>query len=82
MDLSALVRTILAEQLVEHPQRDVQCRIADGLSAQCDPQLARSALENLLGNALKYSRDQADTVIEFGCSTAEASTRSASRRRN
>lgn len=73
VDLSALVRTILAEQLVEHPQRDVQCRIADGLSAQCDPQLARSALENLLGNALKYSRDQTQTVIEFGCSTAEAS---------
>jgi signal transduction histidine kinase len=73
VDLSALVRTILTERLAEHPQRDVQCRITDGLSAECDPQLARIALENLLGNALKYSRDQAHTVIEFGCSTAEAS---------
>jgi PAS domain S-box-containing protein len=67
VDLSALVRAILAERMVEHRQRDVQCHVADGLTAECDPQLARIALENLLGNALKYSRDQAHTVIEFGC---------------
>ncbi|WP_370870447.1 ATP-binding protein [Hydrogenophaga sp.] len=66
VDLSALVRSILAERLVESPQRAVVCDITDGLTAQCDPQLARIALENLLGNALKYSRDQAHTVIEFG----------------
>jgi PAS domain S-box-containing protein len=72
VDLSALVRSILAERLVEHPQRTVQSHIADGLTAECDPQLARIALENLLGNALKYSRDRAQTVIEFGCSTADA----------
>ena len=73
VDLSALVRSILAERLVDHPQRAVQCHIADGLMAQCDPQLARIALENLLGNALKYSRNQTQTVIEFGCSPAEDS---------
>jgi signal transduction histidine kinase len=67
VDLSALVRSILAERLLEHPQRAVTCNITDGLTAQCDPQLARIALENLLGNALKYSRDQAHTVLEFGC---------------
>jgi PAS domain S-box-containing protein len=70
VDLSALVRSILAERLTEHPQRAVTCDITDGLTAQCDPQLARIALENLLGNALKYSREQAHTVIEFGCVAA------------
>ncbi len=70
VDLSALVRAILAERLAEHPQRDVQCHIADGLAAECDPQLARIALENLLGNALKYSREQTQTVIEFGGATS------------
>ena len=39
---------------------------APGLHAQCDPRLARIALENLLGNAVKYTRDQAEAVIEFG----------------
>jgi PAS domain S-box-containing protein len=71
VDLSALVRSILAERLVEHPQRAVQCQIADGLTAECDPQLARIALENLLGNALKYSRDRPQTVIEFGSSAPD-----------
>ncbi|WP_332739869.1 PAS domain-containing sensor histidine kinase [Hydrogenophaga sp.] len=72
VDLSELVRSILAEQLDKHPQRQVQCHIAQGLAAGCDPQLARIALENLLGNALKYSRDQPHTVIEFGRSEHEA----------
>lgn len=70
VDLSALVRAILAERLAEHPQREVRCDIADGLTAECDPQLARIALENLLSNALKYSREQTQTVIEFGSSTS------------
>ena len=68
VDLSALARNILTERLVEQPQRQVRCEVADGLNALCDPQLARIALENLLGNALKYTRDQPEAVIEFGCS--------------
>jgi PAS domain S-box-containing protein len=71
VDLSALVRSILAERLVEHPQREVQCLVTDGLTSDCDPQLARIVLENLLGNALKYSRDQPQAVIEFGCSVSD-----------
>ncbi|MBA4212336.1 MAG: hypothetical protein C0449_04535 [Polaromonas sp.] len=71
VDLSVLVRSILAERLAESPARAVECHIADGLTAECDPQLARIALENLLGNALKYSRDQPQAMIEFGCLVAE-----------
>lgn len=71
VDLSELVRSILADQLGKHPQRQVQCHIADGLSAGCDPQLARIALENLLANALKYTRNESRTRIEFGCSVPE-----------
>lgn len=70
VDLSALASGILTERLNEQSQRAVQCHVAEGLTAQCDPQLARIALENLLGNALKYTRDQPEAVIEFGCSVA------------
>ena len=71
VDLSELVRSILADQLGKNPQRQVQCHIADGVSAGCDPQLARIALENLLTNALKYTRNESRTRIEFGCSVPE-----------
>jgi PAS domain S-box-containing protein len=71
VDLSALASSILNERLVEHAQRTVRRHVTEGLTAQCDPQLARIALENLLGNALKYTRDQPEAVIEFGCVVAE-----------
>ncbi|MDM7943849.1 MAG: PAS domain S-box protein [Hydrogenophaga sp.] len=71
VDLSQLVRAILAEEQGRQPARQLQCQVADGLQAECDPQLTRIALENLLGNALKYSRDRPETVIEFGQTLAE-----------
>ena len=74
VDLSALARSILADQLGKHPQRQVQYQIADGLVAECDPTLARIALENLLGNAIKYTRDQPQTTIEFGCTSSNSSS--------
>ena len=36
------------------------------LFADCDPHLAQIALENLLGNAWKYSRNTQQPRIEFG----------------
>lgn len=66
VDLSAMAHRILDAELSQQPDRRVQRQIADGLMAHCDAHLARIALENLLGNALKYTRQQAQTVIEFG----------------
>lgn len=33
---------------------------------ECDPTLTRQVFQNLIGNALKYSRPRASTVIEIG----------------
>ena len=41
--------------------------IAAQLSAKGDPGLLRVALQNLIGNAWKYSSRQQDPRIEFGC---------------
>ncbi len=71
VDLSQLVQGILAEEQGRQPGRQIQYQVAEGLQAECDPQLTRIALENLLGNALKYSRDRPQTVIEFGQTAAE-----------
>jgi light-regulated signal transduction histidine kinase (bacteriophytochrome) len=40
--------------------------IHDGMMAECDPHLLRSALENLLGNAWKFTGKRDRAHIEFG----------------
>jgi signal transduction histidine kinase len=46
--------------------RVVDFRIAGGISVDADPSLMRVVLENLLGNACKYTGKQEEAVIEFG----------------
>lgn len=66
VDLSALAADVLRELCSHEPNRIVESRITSGLSDNCDPQLMRIALENLIGNAMKYSSRRERTVIEFG----------------
>ena len=66
VDLSGLAGSV-AEQLRQaEPERLVEFRFAEGVTAQGDPRLLRIALENLLGNAWKFTARTADAVIEFG----------------
>jgi signal transduction histidine kinase len=66
VDLSALARSV-AEQLRDtDPERAVDFVIADGVGARGDRRLLRIALENLLGNAWKFSQDRPRARIEFG----------------
>ena len=66
VNLSALARSI-AEQLQRwQPERQARFTLQPGLVDQGDAQLLRSVLENLLGNAWKFTRERAEARIEFG----------------
>ncbi len=66
VDLSALAQDILQQEQTRLPLRRLHWRVAPGLRTRADARLTRIALENLLGNAVKYTRDQAEPLIEFG----------------
>jgi len=66
VDLSALAQEILGALDRQEPDRRVRVEIMSGLAAQGDPGLLRIALDNLLGNAWKYTSRQAQASIEFG----------------
>jgi PAS domain S-box-containing protein len=66
LDLSALAQTIASDLRQRDPQRQVDFRISGGIIARADAALLRAALENLLGNAWKFTAKTADAIIEFG----------------
>lgn len=67
INLTGIVRSVIDELQKSQPQRHVEIRIADGLEEIADSKLMRIVLENLLGNAWKFTEKQAKVVIEFGC---------------
>jgi signal transduction histidine kinase len=66
VDLSGLANLVTQELKIAAPQRSVTVRIAQGITGDGDPGLWRSVLDNLIGNAWKFSAGRKKTVIEFG----------------
>jgi PAS domain S-box-containing protein len=66
VDLTAVARGVAARLQSSMPQRKVEFLIAEGLEADCDPRLIAVVLENLLGNAWKFTRKREAARIEFG----------------
>ena len=64
--LSSLAQEVITMLQQTEPERQVDFRIADGIEANGDANLLRVVLDNLLGNAWKYSVRQEKAVIEFG----------------
>jgi len=48
------------------PQRRVECLVQDGVAGSGDPDLLRVVLENLLGNAWKFTMKKPRAKIELG----------------
>jgi PAS domain S-box-containing protein len=66
LDLSRMAVDIVAELRAGEPDRQVVVEIDPGLHATGDPSLVRNLLQNLLGNAWKFTRDRAAARIEVG----------------
>jgi signal transduction histidine kinase len=69
VDLSAMARAVCEELAAAQPGRDVAVDIEDGLEATADPRLTRQVLENLLGNAWKFTSKQPAARVEVGART-------------
>jgi signal transduction histidine kinase len=67
VDLSEMAREVTAELYRANPGREgVECVIAEGMVVDGDARLLRAALENLLGNAWKFTGKHARARIEVG----------------
>ena len=65
VDLSAMAYTVVEELRKSEPDRLVSVHIAPGIEACADHRLLRIVMENLIGNAWKYTSRNSDSRIEF-----------------
>ena len=66
VDLSRMAAHILADLRAAAPEREVETIIEEGVFAEGDARLLQVALENLLGNAWKFTSRNAHASIRFG----------------
>ncbi|HZY19651.1 MAG TPA: PAS domain-containing protein [Ramlibacter sp.] len=66
VNLSEMAGEILAQHQAEEPRRQVRWQIEPGMVVQGDARLLRSVLENLLGNAWKFTAQQPMARIDVG----------------
>jgi PAS domain S-box-containing protein len=71
VDLSAEVTALCGQLRTRDPGRRVRVTIEDGVRVIADPPLIRTVLENLLGNAWKFTAGREAASIEFGTTLAD-----------
>ena len=71
VDVSAQVRLVFATLQEAEPERDIEYVIGPGINVNADIGLLRIVLENLIGNAWKFTAKQPGAKIEFGCARPE-----------
>jgi light-regulated signal transduction histidine kinase (bacteriophytochrome) len=66
VDLSGIARSVLGELAASQPDRHAEIEIKERLETTGDSHLLRIALENLLGNAWKFTSKLPTAHIQFG----------------
>ena len=67
VDLSSLATTVLEDLARVNPARDVEIHVTPGIHVEVDQGLVHILLENLLGNAWKFTSQKEGARIEVGC---------------
>ncbi len=65
--LNAMVAEVITILQPETEGRQVEWVIADLPAVECDPILVKQVFQNLLANALKFTRPRAHSVIQVSC---------------
>ena len=68
VDLGAMAKSVLADLQSGDPQRRVECVVGEDVIGHGDSRLLRVVLENLLGNAWKFTMNKPRARIELGMS--------------
>ncbi|HBG06871.1 MAG: diguanylate cyclase [Geobacteraceae bacterium GWC2_58_44] len=66
VDLSAIATRILSDLAVTDKRRAVSMQVQEGVVVTGDEKLLKSVMENLIGNAWKYSAGKPESAISFG----------------
>jgi PAS domain S-box-containing protein len=74
IDLSAVAQAAARELKLSEPERRVEFGISERVFVDGDANLLRVVLDNLLGNAWKYTDVREEAVIEFGTTEVEGKT--------
>jgi len=69
--LNSIVAEVIAILQPDKEGRQVQWIIAELPEVECDPVLVKQIFQNLLANALKFTRPRAQSVIEVSCQKKE-----------
>jgi signal transduction histidine kinase len=74
VNMSSLARSVAAELKQGEPGRDVEFDVTNDVLVEGDPRLLLIVLENLLGNAWKFTSKHSQARIDFGVANENGET--------
>lgn len=66
VNLSDMANIVIAKLKLAEPDRKITFHVAENMTANVDRVLFKAVMENLLGNAWKFTSEQNEPVITFG----------------